>query len=368
MCTLRGEAARYADLGWRVVPVAGKVPRVFWKERSHPDQFDHLWDDPETTGIAVVLGQPSDGLIARDFDEVESYQAWCDEQSELAAELPTAQTPRPGRHVFAYCQGRCPTRRLRDGELRGDDAVVVLPPSAHPSGKPYAWMTDPYRPIPTIDPSVLVGAAQRAREPDPSPQEGDSVNTCSKHMACVNSDKLLFIDWAIEETRPTGPGQRNRRVFDFARYLRTVYDKATDPDALRCHVEDWHRAALPYIRTKDFGATWADFINAWDSVEMPAGATLAMVERMANEDSFTLGLGDMNLDKVARLLRAAAVTRGEDGVFFMDFRTMGRCVGLSAVTARNITLKLVAQGHLIVVEKGAAWRRGKATVWRWIDP
>jgi hypothetical protein len=178
----------------------------------------------------------------------------------------------------------------------------------------------------------------------------------------------LFIDWAIEHTCPTGPGQRNRRIFDFARHLRTVYDKATDPDALRRHVEDWHRAALPYIRTKDFGATWADFINAWDSVEMPAGATLAMVEQMANEDSFSLGLADMNLDKVARLLRAAAVARGEDGVFFMDFRTMGKSVGLSAVAARKITLRLVAMGHLAVVEKGTAGRRGRATVWRWLGP
>jgi hypothetical protein len=368
MSTLRAEAAKYLSLGWRLLPVAGKVPLIDWTDAPPPDRLDRLWDDPRATGIAVVLGQPSGGLIARDFDDVHSYERWCDEESELAAELPTARTPRPGRHVFARSPGPCPTKRFRDGELRGDGGIVVLPPSVHPNGKRYAWMRDPWRRIPIIEPSVLVGAAPQTRHTGRTSKRKDPVNTCTKYMACVNSDKPLFIDWAIEHTCPTGPGERNRRIFDFARHLRTVYDKATDPDALRCHVEDWHRAALPYIRTKDFGATWADFINAWDSVEMPAGATLALVERMANEDSFILGLGDMNLDKVARLLRAAARVRGASGVLFMDYRTMGKSVGLSAVAARKIAFKLVDLGYLVIVEKGTVGRRRRATVWRWIGP
>jgi hypothetical protein len=368
MSTLRAEAAKYLPLGWQLLPVAGKVPLIAWKDAPPPDQLDHLWDDPRATGIAVVLGQPSGGLIVRDFDDVHSYLEWCDDQSELATELPTARTPRPGRHVFARCETLFRTTKLRDGELRGDGGIVVLPPSIHPNGKRYDWMRDPFRQIPIVEPNVLVGAAQQSRQTGRTPQREEPVNTCTKYMACVNSDELLFIDCAIEQTCPTGPGQRNRRIFDFARYLRTAYDKATDPDALRCHVEDRHRAALPYIRTKDFDETWRDFLHAWGRVEKPAGGTLAAVERTAMEDPFTLELSDMNLDKVARLLRAAARIRGEDGVFFMDFRTMGKSVDLSAVAARKIALRLEAMGHLAVVEHGTAGRRGKATGWRWLGP
>ena len=126
--------------------------------------------------------------------------------------------------------------------------------------------------------------------------------------------------------------------------------------------------AIRLLGKCSFNETWRDFRHAWGRVETPAGGTLAAVERMAMEDPFTLGLGDMNLDKVARLLRAAAVIRGEDGAFFMDFRTMGKSVGLSAVAARKIALRLVAMGRLAVVEKGTAGRRGRATVWRWLGP
>jgi hypothetical protein len=137
---------------------------------------------------------------------------------------------------------------------------------------------------------------------------------------------------------------------------------------LRSHVEAWYQAALPFIRTKDFDETWRDFLHAWENVNTPAGATLAKVEQMAREEPFTLEFSDMNLEKVARLLRMASRIRGGDGVFFMDFRTMGKGVGVSAVAARNIALKLVEQGLLAIVEKGTSGRRGKATVWRWLGP
>jgi hypothetical protein len=370
MSALREAAQRYGELGWRVVPVAGKKPLVAWGDPPPPDQVDDLWDDPKTTGIAAVLGQPSGGLIVRDFDSVDVYREWCDEQSELAATLPTAQTPRPGRHVFARCDAELRTRRLRsgDGELRGDGGIVVLPPSIHANGKNYGWMRDPFREIPVVEPSLLVGPAQQPRQASRTPQEEDPVNTCSKHMACVNSEKELLIAWAIERTCPSGPGQRNQRIFQFARHLREVFVKTTDPEELRSHVEAWHRAALPFIRTKGFGETWRDFLHAWDSVAMPAGASLAMVEREAREDTFTLGLLDRNPDRVARLLRVAARLRGEDRVFYMDFRTMGRCAGLSAPAAREIAYKLVDMGLLEVVEKGTVGRRGTATVWRWLGP
>src|SRR5262249_39252174 len=156
--------------------------------------------------------------------------------------------------------------------------------------------------------------------------------------------------WANEQTVPTGPGERNRRIVDFARYLRSVFSEGADPEDLRPHVEAWHRAALPRIRTKAFGETWRDFLHAWDSVEKPAGVNLAMVKHMATEDTFSLGLPNANLDPVARLLRAAARVRNAGGVFYMSYRTMGRCVGLSPVAARNLARELVALGHLVIVK------------------
>jgi hypothetical protein len=52
--------------------------------------MERFWDDPSTTGLAVILGAPSGNLIARDFDRLGAYERWRDEHPDLAAVLPTA--------------------------------------------------------------------------------------------------------------------------------------------------------------------------------------------------------------------------------------------------------------------------------------
>src|SRR5262245_34135773 len=128
---LREAAKRYREFGWHVVPVRGKQPRCQWSKRQPDHKIDPLFDDPETTGLAVVLGSQSGGLYARDFDDLASYSRWSEQYPELAAKLPTSQTPRPGRHVFAPSEALCKTQKFVDGELRGEGAIIVLPPSLH---------------------------------------------------------------------------------------------------------------------------------------------------------------------------------------------------------------------------------------------
>jgi hypothetical protein len=41
---------------------------------------------------------------------------------------------------------------------------------------------------------------------------------------------------------------------------------------LKPYVREWHRGALPNIRTKPFEETWFDFAEAWEKVKFPAGA------------------------------------------------------------------------------------------------
>jgi hypothetical protein len=187
-------------------------------------------------------------------------------------------------------------------------------------------------------------------------------------MACVNSYKEAFIDRAVEETLPQEFGQRNRQIFEFARQLRNIFDDETDPDTLRPYVAAWHKKALPYIRTKEFEETWTDFVHAWVNVSRPAGRFLEQIKRLANEDTYTVAQSDINLDKVARVFRAGGRVHGKGQTFFLDYRTLGGCVGLSAVASRKIALKLVELALLARVENGTVGKKGKATVWRWLGP
>jgi Bifunctional DNA primase/polymerase, N-terminal len=397
MLLLGVAAAGYAQIGWRIVPVVGEQPRLKWKEPPSRERIEPLWDDPQTTGLAVILGPPSGNLIARDFDNIDSYLRWRAQNPELADLLPTARTPRPGRHVFARTAGAIKTQRFDDGELRGAGAIVVLPPSLHSSGQCYSWMREPGREIPIIEPRLLIGGAQPIKPSRPAshkkrtemdPTEAGKESTPAKvasiqatqatqastqptqapiqHIACVNSDNRPFIDWAIQQTVPTQYGLRNRRIFLFARHLRTVFDATADLEVLRPYVQEWHQAAFANIRTKDFSITWQDFVLAWKKVRLPSGAILEAVKSAARKDQFTLGLGDIHLDMVARVFRAAALTHGTE--FYMDYRTIGRCVGLSPVAARDITCKLVGLDLLVIVENGSIGTKGRATVWRWFGP
>ena len=84
------------------------------------------------------------------------------------------------------------------------------------------------------------------------------------------------------------------------------------------------------------------------------------------EDSFTLGLADLNLDKAARVFRAAAKLHSERGNFYMSYEKLAECVGLSNAACHGIARKLVSLGFLIEIEKGSIGMKGKSTIWRWI--
>ena len=121
--------------------------------------------------------------MARDFDDVESYERWCDENPELAASLPTSQTPRPGRHVSHGLRGRARLSTLEDGELRGDGAIIVLPPSLHSTGRSYDWMLEPGREIPIVDPGIMIGSA--------SPRSTDATHA-TKRQVRLSQQNLNF--------------------------------------------------------------------------------------------------------------------------------------------------------------------------------
>jgi hypothetical protein len=375
---LRAAAATYWDLGWAVLPVNGKIARIRWKQAPARHRVERLLDDPRTTGLALILGEPSGNIVARDFDAPASYERWRTQHPILAEVLPTSETPRPGHHVLARAVSPCQTTVLSDGELRSHGAYVVIPPSSHPNGQCYRWIIEPSREIPEVDPRCLIDGESQLSSSE------YSLNTCNvfvdacvnqrlgQSLACVQSVPACvspesLVEQAISQTIPRGPGERNRLVFAFARRLRGLFDPTADPETLRPYLERWHRAALPAIGTKSFDVTWADFRVAWNRVQIPAGALLGRIRQSVAEDSLAKGSGDSSLDRVARVFRAAAgVHRGRD--FFLSYRTLGALAGLSHVTAHQIARRLVAEGLLEIVENGSVGRRGKATTWRWLGP
>ncbi len=156
-------------------------------------------------------------------------------------------------------------------------------------------------------------------------------------------------------TLPDSEGQRNRSLFSLARFL-----KGTRPDCsrseLRAVVQEWHAAALPAIGTKDFGVTWADFLNGWDKVRQPYGGTMAAIIHSIDETAplppgiDSLGYG-RNGYRLVRLCMALQQHHDPDP-FFISARQAGEHIGVHFTDASKLLAALVADGVLQLVSRG----------------
>jgi hypothetical protein len=311
---LRAAAELARTLGWEIVPVIGKKPRVMWRQPPAHYKVDKLLDDPETTGLAVVLGQRSGGLVARDFDQRDAYEQWKLDQPELARTLPTSRTGRPegGYHVYATMHG-APLVRRSDGELRGNGGIVVMPPSVHPSGSRYEWIN-----LPKVTPlevtleqlNVFVSesAHSHTAHADTKQTQAEPEQTQATHAytSIAYVEYQTSIERCIEKNLPSGPGQRNHCLFNLARDLREFLPRDT-PKSVLIHVaRRWHHRALPSIRTKDLIESVGDFLIAWSNVKWPKGTLWHQIISAATSDSFALPSEYEDLNPIARPPRIGA--------------------------------------------------------------
>lgn len=417
-------ALAYSRLrGWAIVPIGrdwkGREKAVLAKwtpfQTTPPTDahFERWFRRKNVTGLGVVLGPVSGGLVCRDFDRAASYHEWAAAHPDLAVTLPTAETGR-GFHVY-FRADFTRTVTLGDGELRGK-GVCILPPSIHPSGKAYRWIVPlPEGDLPMIDPAACGlatpygnGHLQRDRETErqrdgrhespavadglpggapavdgsvgrsvgrsaENPDSGEEPHGFSVSVSSVSSVSLLtgpdadLIEAAIVKSRPTGPGMRNGRVFALCRELKAIPSAANATlDELRPVVRRWFELARPVIGTQDFDSTWADFVHGWARVKFPAGSepvAMALAAGDAAEPPACAARFDCpKTRRIIGLCRELQRIAG-DAEFFIDCRTLGRLIGLDHALASKRLGMLVAEDVLRLVERG---QRGRASRFRYI--
>jgi hypothetical protein len=425
----------YHGRGCSIVPMAmaTKKPARPWKAyQTHRASEAQLraWFKPGTDyGIAVIFGEVSGRLASRDFDDLDAYQLWANAHRDLARILPTVATRR-GRHVYCIAApGSLDAVRRQlgkpgngaisftDGELRADvGCYSVLPPSLHPSGHVYRWEIPPAKQIPIVDLQAagflgeLKGATadvqQRAlMQLKPSGSESDDQHTfshslhtysqSSKSSQCStfsllheNAPSLLQkgeptanstidasladkIDQAIQRTLPDNPGERHKRLFDFARELKAIPELNGAPlDKLRCYVRQWHKSALPRITTKVFDDTWFEFCEAWQRAKYPAGQEpiiAAFARAKASEPPEAAAEFERpELRLFVTFCRELQRTAG-DAPFFLDARTAGKLLGTDHTTAWRWLRGLCANG-LLRLESSGSREKHQANRYRYVAP
>lgn len=148
-------ALYYAQLNWRVFPIVprNKQPLILgWRTRAttNPKHIKAWWGIHPTANIGVATGAES-GIFVLDID-TDKHGDWSLQGLErLYEELPltiASFTGNGGKHLFFLHPGqliRNSVCKLGHGlDVRGDGGYVLAPPSQHPNGRAYQWISPPW--------------------------------------------------------------------------------------------------------------------------------------------------------------------------------------------------------------------------------
>lgn len=350
---LLSEALTYTRWGWSIIPIRfrGKEPAVrSWKTyQSQPPVESQVqrWFSTNWKNIAVILGPVSGGLACRDFDKIEAYRQWVKKHPQLAKTLPIVKTSR-GAHVYFINREFSGIRHFDDGELRGAGGYCLLPPSIHPDGTEYEWQNTPGGSIPEVDPDTagMIGAVTEHTEQT----EYTEIN-----RAITGNEEVLRL---FKKTLPVEFGTRNRKIFAFARELKSLPEfSEIDPMRLKYIFQEWHRRALPKIKTKEFTESWIDFLKAWQRIQFSVGESkmTQVVEKARCSPIPPIALEKFpespDLQRFIRLCRELQREAGNGG-FFLSCRKAAELFEVKPMQIHRWFFLLESEGVIRTLEKG----------------
>ncbi len=220
---LESAALRYAELGWAVFPLAerAKVPRKGSKGLldATTDRYTvwQWWQEEPQSNIGVNCGRS--GLVVIDVDVRNGgAKTWAELTTQYGdgiSRTVAANTGGGGRHFF-YRRGWKPIKSagglLGPGvDVKSEGGYIILPPSVHPSGRPYAWLRDPWSVNPSPFPPELE-AICAATPPSPAVEAPPPPSGPLRENAADY--------WLARALERAVPGTRNETGFWLACQLR----------------------------------------------------------------------------------------------------------------------------------------------------
>lgn len=288
----------YRELGWCIIPVGAakcKQATVRWKqfqERYPTEKEWQAWQNRKNvTGIAVLLGAPSQNLYARDFDELESYQNWAKYHPDLAVRLPTARTAR-GCHVYFCSTQLVKFRKFKDGELQSDGHYCVLPPSKHQTGIFYEWIVapsdSPLEPLP-LESTGLNGlwnvqSRQSLQSPQSGPEQTERAESggpiLANRLPSLNAD-VCSLEEAVKAGLATEENTSHNKLWQFARALLSFQlvrgSELTQAELDRAFL-DWYEGSKPFLkRNLSRDVYFAEFHEARERAKVPLGLNMQLI-------------------------------------------------------------------------------------------
>lgn len=393
-------ALGYADRSWPVFPLhspvldsnggtycscskcpkdsknIGKHPRTqygFKDATINTDVVRQWWTKWPEANVGIATGAISD-IVVIDVDPRNggghSLEVLEDEHGKLPGTI-EAHTGGGGHHfLFKHPRTGYVVKNSNDGkklgpgiDIKGDGGYIVAPPSLHASGAEYAWESshEPGQIELAEMPSWLaeqVTERTEQTEDNRSNLSFFSVVSAPSVLSAISVTEAVAeqIVKCINETIPSYQGHRNSKIFDFCRCLKAIpclFDASAKD--LRELVRLWHQAALPYIGTKAFDDTYADFVYGWQRVKFPAGQEpMATIIKRANEallPNWATAYDRPETQLLVKLCRELQLNSG-DNPFYLSCRTAGRVLKIDHVTAWRLLGILLADEVIRLVKAG----------------
>lgn len=307
------------------------------------DQAQAAYEEGGRDGVGLVLA--GDGLVGVDLDHV-VHDGVPDPAAMALLELVGAQyielSPSgTGLHAWGYG----PNIGGRRGKLDGVNIEL------YSQGRYLTLTGRPLKDGPLVELPGFGVVADALRGSDENPTYRRAQRTTED-----DSSHLPFSSVGLPpQTLPTTEGERNKKLFELARWLKGKRPDAPR-DELRVVVMEWHRLALPVIGTKDFATTWIDFLRGWEKVRSPHGATLAAI--LSGMDCgaplpdaiVALGYGEAG-NRLYRICMALQAHAGDEP-FFVSARQAGEMTGMHFTDASKVLSAFVADSVLELVARG----------------
>jgi len=270
MTTMRDHALYYARRGWPVFPCKPRskepaTPHGFQDATTDEGQIVAWWT--ATPDANIGLACEAAGVDVVDDDPRHGGDESLEELEERLGKLPTTPVSLTGgggtQQFFRGNGRRLPSKASTFGlpgiDTRGRGGYVVLPPSIHPSGRPYAWNVEAHpddMPLATLPDRWYDAATTRTTPPADS--------SANKIKAGVRDQTLTSI-----------AGTMRRRGMSEAAILAAL----TAENAARCEppLSDYQVAKIVRSIMRPEYAPPADTPQDATTTEIPTGPRIVLM-------------------------------------------------------------------------------------------
>ena len=226
---LQQEAYKLYDVGLNVFPQPiGQKGGLPWKRL----QYSRLNRNDKNYGlrnlfagdcnIAIMCGITSNNLFVIDCESNDSFLYHLQQMVDRNIPIWAAQTARGG-HIYLYAENgevhNIELGILADTEIKGRNGYVLAPPSIHPSGVAYQWVSQQGDAPPTVDVKTINWLKTRNGEKVPLTFDAPSTSKTGNWSKCVISPASNLAKETQDYIHSGGSiseGNRNNRLFKAA--------------------------------------------------------------------------------------------------------------------------------------------------------